>query len=266
MNTPEIHQTDEIKAVGETKASSTKVVALRVNPWWLCASMAVLLVLLLLMWHPWNVVRATDRTVSVSGSAMLKAEPDEYQFTPSYEFKNADKALAIKDMTAKSNEVVAGLKKAGVADKDIKTTTNGYRDYYYDDTARTYTYTLMLTATSHTRDAAQKVQDYLITTSPSGSVSPQPTFSEAKRKQLETQGREAATKEARTKADQQAKNLGFTVGKVKSVSDSSGDHMYPMTTRGVSALEMGAGEDKSLAVQPGQNELTYSVEVTYYIR
>jgi SNF2 family DNA or RNA helicase len=45
--------------------------------------------------------------VSVSGSATLKAEPDEYVFYPSYEFKNADKTAGLKELTAKSEEVVA---------------------------------------------------------------------------------------------------------------------------------------------------------------
>lgn len=253
----------------EVKTSSTKAVTLRVNPWWLSAVLAVGLVAVVALWRPWDSQpSASDRTVSVSGSATLKAEPDEYVFYPSYEFKNADKTAGLKELTAKSDEVVAGLKKAGVADKDIKTNASGYRDYYYyDQEARTHTYTLQITATTHTRDAAQKAQDYLLSTNPSGTVTPQATFSTAKQKELEAKGRDQATKEARAKADQQAKNLGFKVGKVKSVEDSDSGYGGPMPLMAMDTVKSSTeASGQSLAVQPGENELTYTVQVTYYIR
>lgn len=254
----------------EVKTSNTKAVTLRVNPWWLSAVLAIGLVAVVALWRPWDSQpSASDRTVSVSGSATLKAEPDEYVFYPSYEFKNADKTAGLKELTAKSDEVVAGLKKAGVADKDIKTNASGYRDYYfYDEDTKSHTYTLQVTATTRTRDAAQKAQDYLLTTNPSGAVTPQATFSTAKQKELEAKGRERATKEARAKAEQQGKNLGFKVGKVKSVEDSADGYGYPMPLMAMDekAAAGSASTASTLPVQPGENELTYSVQVTYYIR
>ncbi len=257
------------KSTSNGSSSNTKAVTLRVNPWWLSAVLGVCLVVAIIMWKPWDSAPAAgDRTVSVSGSVTLKAEPDEYVFYPSYEFKNPDKAAGLKDMTTKSDEVVAGLKKAGVADKDIKTNVSGYRDYYfYDEEERTHTYSLQITVTTQSREAAQKVQDYLLTTNPSGAVTPQATFSKAKQKELEAKGREQATKEARAKAEQQAQNLGFKIGKVKSVQDSDSGYGYPMpiSTMMDSAKAISSAEP-SLAVQPGENELTYTVQVTYYIK
>lgn len=262
-------ETSDENQANAVKLSSTKAMTLRINPWWLSALLTAGLVAMLLLWHPWDAAPSNDaRTVSVSGSTTLKAEPDEYVFYPSYEFKNADKAAGLTELTAKSDEVVAGLKKAGVADKDIKTGASGYRDYYYfDQESKTHTYTLQITATTHDRDAAQKAQDYLATTDPSGAVTPEPTFSEATRKKLESKGRDAATKDARAKAEQQAKNLGFSIGKVKSVSDSDMGYGYPVPMVAETTLESsGTDAKKSLTVQPGQNELTYTVQVTYYIK
>ncbi len=254
-------------SANEVKSSSTKAVTLKVNPWWLSAVLAAGLVATVLMWHPWTgAKRSADDVIKVSGSATLKAEPDEYVFYPSYGFVNPDKAAGLAELTAKSEEVVAGLKKAGVADKDIKTNASGYRDYYYyNQEARTHTYTLQITATTHTRDAAQKAQDYLLTTGPSGAVSPQATFSTAKQKQLEAKGRDQATKEARAKAEQQAKNLGFKVGKVKSVEDSDMGYGGPMPYA-MDAKVSSIANQSSLEVRPGENDLTYTVQVTYYIR
>ncbi len=261
--------TTEHTSPDEVKSTSTKAVTLRLNPWWLSAVLALALLMVVVLWKPWSRTHlATDRTVSVSGSATLKAEPDEYVFYPSYEFKNADKAAGLKDLTEKSDAVVAGLKKAGVADKDIKTNASGYRDYYfYNEEDRTHTYSLQVTVTTRTRDAAQKAQDYILTTSPSGSVTPQPTFSAAKQKELETKGRDQASKDARGKAEQQAINLGFRLGAVKTVQDSNGGYGYPMPLAAtMDASRSSVASAPSMAIQPGENELTYTVQVTYYIR
>jgi uncharacterized protein YggE len=250
----------------EPKSRYNKSVKLSVNPWVLVAALAVLCAGMLLMWRPWATTKAGDRTIQVSGATTLKAEPDEFVFYPSYEFKNADKAAGLAELTAKSSEVVAGLKKAGLTDKDIKTNASGYRDYYYyDQESKTHTYSLQVTATTQSRSAAQKVQDYLVTTSPTGAVTPQATFSEAKRKTLEANGRDAATKDARAKADQQAKNLGFKVGAVKNVNDD-GYGYGGSIMMGSNVKTMAAGDVSSLEVQPGQNDLTYTVQVTYYIK
>ena len=221
-----------------------------------------------------NGANGEDRTVTVSGEATVKATPDEYVFYPSYNFTNADKAAALKDLTAKSDEVTAGLKKLGVADSAIKTNSNGYEiPMYYSDSAAVSktdaTYSLQLTVTVGAKEMAQKVQDYLVSTSPSGGVSPQAGFSDAKRKELERTARDEATKDARSKADQQSKNLGFKVGRVQSVDDNGGfDGGTYISGRGVNEMAVAdsAAGNNSLGLQPGENELSYSLTVVYQIK
>lgn len=211
-----------------------------------------------------------DRTISVSGEAVLEAEPDQYLFYPSYTIKNADQAAALAEAAKKSDEVVAGLKQVGVADKDIKTNSNGYdAPVYYDRMMPEggSNYNVQLTVTVRDKALAQKVQDYLLTTTPSGAVTPQTSFSDAKRKELENKARDQATKEARSKADQTAANLGFKVGKVKSVADGSGFGVQPYDAKTmVAPAEDGSASSPQLGLQPGQDELRYSVTVVYTIR
>lgn len=242
---------------------------------WILAGLTVALVLSLVavtvLAVKLNSGSGDTRTVTVTGDASLKATPDEYVFYPSYNFTNPDKDAALKELTAKSEEVTAGLKKAGVADSAIKTNSDGYDTPVYLESQpirkENATYTLQVTVTVDNKDLAQKVQDYLVSTSPTGGVSPQANFSDKKRKQLESQARDEATKDARSKADQQAKNLGFKVGKVQSVEDGNGfGGVRPFSTRGA---EPAIAEDSSatqLTVQPGENELNYSVTVVYTIR
>jgi uncharacterized protein YggE len=228
----------------------------------------VIVIAMIFIWKPWAATATGARTVDVTGDATITAKPDQFVFYPAYEVQNADKAAALAELTKKSDEIVAKLKDLGVADSKIKTSTSGY-DYpvYYEKESGTPTYTLQLTVTVGTNELAQKVQDYLVGTSPTGAVSPQASFSDATRKKLESQARDNATKDARAKADQMAKNLGFKVGKVKTVQDGNGFGGYAPLAEGRNMTTMIAEDTKSsLSVQPGENDLTYSVTVVYYMR
>ncbi len=226
---------------------------------------------MLYVWKPWSQSVATSdvRTITVSGESKIKAEPDEFVFQPSYDFKDASKDVALSSLAQKSDEIVKKLKELGVPENKIKTSSDGYNysGYYYDGPTGQNTYSLRLTITLNDRKQAQKVQDYLVTTSPSGQLSPQTIFSEAKSKQLKSQARDAATKDARAKADQSAKNIGFKLGKVKSLQDGTD---YGGIERLFSTSDQAAGttesKTRSLNVQPGEDSLSYSVKVVYYIR
>lgn len=223
---------------------------------------------MLIVWKPWvGSPGSADQIIKVTGEANVKAEPDQFVFYPTYEFKNANKESALSELTKKSDELVAKLKSLGVAESKIKTNSSGYENYgYYRNEDNTHTYNLQLTVNVDSKDMAQKVQDYLVSTTPTGSVSPQPTFSDSKRKELESKARDEATKDARGKADQSAKNLGFKVSKVKAVEDGAGfDQIYPLAA-GAEMDSKSLSSRPQLAVQPGENELNYSVTVTYFIR
>src|SRR6266404_5558206 len=87
----------------------------------------VALVAAIVLWKPWQAnIKASDRTVSVTGTATVKAEPDEYVFSPSYTFTNVDKQTALGEITAKSNDMIAKLKALGVADSQIKNNSTNY--------------------------------------------------------------------------------------------------------------------------------------------
>lgn len=227
----------------------------------------VIIAVMLLVWKPWSGGPATDRTIKVTGEATLKSEPDEFIFYPTYQFKNANPDAALAEMTQKSEELIAGLKHLGVADKQIKSNASGSEEGLYyplrgDDT----TYNLQLTVTANSRQQAQKVQDYLLTTSPTGSVTPSATFSESKRKSLENQARSKATQDARAKAEQSAEDLDARLGKVKSVTDGAGfGGIIPLAAdskaRGAEAVM-----PTQLTVQPGENELTYTVTAEFYLK
>lgn len=227
------------------------------------AVLAVIIVGMLAWWRPWNDPRSLDRTIDVTGEAQLSAVPDEFAFTPSYEFKNADKEVALQELTKKSEEIVAKLNELGVPNEKIKTNSSAYDYPVYYENNTVPTFSLSFTITLSDKTLAQKVQDYLVTTTPLGNIAPQATFSNDKQKELENKAREEATKDARAKAEQSAKNLGFSLGQVKSVNDANGfggGIAYP------TVADRETASDLKLSIQPGENELTYSVTVVYYLR
>jgi uncharacterized protein YggE len=224
---------------------------------------------MLVVWKPWSGDEpSTDRTITVTGEATIKAEPDEYLFYPSYEFKSTSKETALSEQTAKNQEIIKGLKSIGVNESDIKNHSSGYGAYWNNDD-NTTTYTLQLTVTVSNKELAQKVQDYLISTNPQGQITPQANFSESKRKDIEAQARDLATKDAQSKADKSANNTGAKLGKVKSIQDGSGfGDVNPLIYEGdVTSGSLDSTTSKnSLSVNPGQNDLSYNITVIYYLK
>lgn len=232
----------------------------------IAAVLLLVIAVMLFLWRPWAGGSTSTRTIDVTGDATLSARPDEFIFYPVYEVKSADKTAALAELSKKSSDVIAKLKELGVKDSQIKTSTNGYSYPVRLEGESVPTYSTQVSITVGTEDLAQKVQDYLVTTAPTGSVSPQASFSETTRKKLESEARNKATQDARSKADQMADNLGFRIGKVKSVQDGLGFD-GPITLEARNGMAATSDSSKpALSIQPGENELTYSVTVVYYIR
>lgn len=227
----------------------------------------LIIVVMLAVWMPWS-RNSESRTISVSGESTIMAEPDRYIFSPNYEFKNKDESVSLNQQSEKSNEIITKLKGLGVKDSDIKNNSSGYSTGQMspvspdDDTI----YNLSLTITVSDKDLATKVQDYLVSTNPEGQVTPQAGFSETKRKELENQARDMATKDARAKAEQIAKNTGAKLGKVKAIQDSGGfGGVVPILYNEKAVSDSVAGRE-SIQIQPGENELNYTISVSYYLK
>ena len=223
---------------------------------------------LLLFWKPWDpTITTAARKITITGSATVKSEPDEFQFTPSYTKDTTSEIAKLND------QIVATLKNLGVQDDQIKNNASSYGspDIYYMDTASGKDQTtLSLTITVNDKKLAQKVQDYLLTTNPKGAITPNGSFSTAKQKELENKARGDAIKDARTKADQTASGLDTKIGKVLEVSEGSSNSgcgsagiMCPVALGSSVSSSDEATKSKNLSIQLGKNEVTYSFTVTF---
>lgn len=226
------------------------------------------LVSIVLFWRPWDPTVATSsRKITITGSATVQDEPDEFTFRPTYTKDTVD------EITKLNNQVVATLKNLGVKDSQIKNNANSYGSpdiYYLDKSTDKDQTTLSLTITVNDKKIAQKVQDYLLTTNPKGNITPTGSFSAAKRKELENKARGDAIKDARDKAKQTATGLGAKLGKVLEISEGTntggcdmGGVVCPVTFEDSVSSSKGSTTEKSPSIQAGTDELTYSFTVTF---
>lgn len=238
--------------------------------WLLIAAAGLLLltnIVTILLWQPWNPDVTIQRKITVSGEAIVKSAPDEYQFNPYYERATSGEIVSL------SQDITAKLKSLGVADDKIKVTVSDYGQSVGGSPDGSPVVppnqsqnTLSVSISVATKALAQKVQDYLLTTAPKGLVTPNSIFSATKQKQLEDQARTKAIADAKRRADQSAAGLGAKVDKVLEINDSSmPGSIYPL--KGVAATDSTAASGvQSLPIQPGQNEINYSVQVTFSLR
>jgi len=238
---------------------------IRVSWAFICTILLIAQAVTIYLWKPWNNITET-RKISVVGEATIKSAPDEYKLYPYFEFANADRTKANEDLIKQSTATAAKLKELGVKDEQIKSSTSGYDRYTttvpVDNSANTLT--LQYTITVSDKDIAQKVQDYMLSQKAKGQISPQASFSTAKQKELESQGREKAVADAKAKADTTARLLNAKVGKAITVSDGS-SYGGPIAY-GVSDMSVKSSSASGPAVQPGQNDFSYTVSVEYELK
>ena len=232
------------------------------------AAQTVLIVAIfgLLLWmQPWAQSSSdATRKVSVTGSATVEAEPDEYTFSPYFEETGTDKEALKKSLTDKANAAVAKIKELGVADKDIKVDASSY-EYWYNSEEKGTPMMVYLTISVDDKDMAQKIQDYLLTTTATGQLTPAASFSEEKSKELKKQTIDKATEDARQQAEAQAKLRGAKLGKVIEVSQSDSG-AYPILYDAKAAESSTMSSGASLTVMPGENEYSNQVTVTYELK
>lgn len=229
---------------------------------------AVYLVLLvailgLLLWsQPWDSSAGEVRKITVSGEARVEAEPDEYVFSPYFEVKGTDEDKAKAEISKLANDAVDAIKALGVEEKNITLDASSYDRWYWRE-GDEGVLNAYLTIKVQDKELAQKVQDYLSSSSAKGQLTSQESFSAEKQKELEKEATEKAIEDARAKAETQATLLGVKVVKVIEVKQNEEMSTFPYRGMDMQTLEVDA---TSLPVLPGEQEYTKNVQVIYEIK
>ena len=92
-----------------------------------------------------------------------------------------------------------------------------------------------------------------------------PNFTIDNQDSLQMQARKKAIDDAKTKAQSLARDLGVSLGKISSFSDSNGG--YPMMYAAKDSMSAGVAPTTAPAVIPkGQNTISSDVTITYEIK
>ena len=213
-----------------------------------------------------------SRTINVTAEGKTVVAPDIAQFSFSVVAEGKDPEKLAEENTKKMNDAIAYVKSQGVEAKDIKTA--GYNlspKYNYDPkTGRSFIngYTITQTVFVKVRDFAKVGK--LIGSLPIYGINDISSLSfdiEDPDKYL-SQAREEAFAKARAKAEAMAKQNGVRISRVINFYESSGGYprpyMYETFGKGG---DMGAPTaPPAPAIEPGSQEVTVNVNVTYEIR
>lgn len=226
-------------------------------------------------------VSATN-TISVSGEAEVFAIPDiaTVSFTVREEAKKVVDAQA--KTSAKIKAALSGVRKLGVAEKDIKTAnyssypkyeyrelrmaiecTDGYCPPHGKQTLVGYEVSQTVTITVRNLDNVSPIIDVL---AQAGVTETQgPNFAIDQEDELKAEARKDAIEKARRKAEVLADDLGVSLVRVVSFSE---DGMYPYSrveTLMISKAGMGA-DGAAPEIPQGEEKIVSRVTVTYEIR
>ncbi len=219
-------------------------------------------------------------TISVSGYGEALAVPDIATFSFSVVSEKSTVAAAQADATAKANATTDYLKSAGVDAKDIQTSdysVNPQYDYVQKSCVNGYCpggeqvlrgYQVRQTTTVKVRDTA-KAGDLLGGVGEKGATEVsglQFTFDDPN--QVEDEARQKAIADAKAKANELAHQLGVSIVRVVSFSESGSGVPMPYAYGRGGAVMNQAMDSKAVApeISTGQNKVTSNVSVTYEIR
>ncbi len=212
-------------------------------------------------------VDATVRTISVSGTGRVKAEPDVADISLGVTKQGKEAGEASTKAANAMDAVVKALLDMGIDQKDIQT-TNLTLSPRYDwnnepATIEGWEANNMVNVTIRDVTTVGAVVD---TATAAGATDVNGiSFRVEDPTEAQASARSAAVADAKAKADQLAADAGVTITGIVSITESGGQQPQPLYME--RAMAAGAAEDTaaSTPVLPGQVELSIDVFIQYEI-
>lgn len=181
-------------------------------------------------------------------------------------------AEATTDSTNKMNDIIAELKKLGIDEKDIKTTSYNLSpvyNYTNDRGQELVGYEVTQTVSLKIRDLS-KIGDVISKTTEKGANQiGNINFTIDDEFALKNQARELAIQKAKEKAVLIAKQSGMRLGEVKSVYENSDPNPPIAFSYSNAKMELSSGAAGVIAspsIQSGQNEIKVDVTLVYEVK
>lgn len=207
---------------------------------------------------------ATDGTLlSVSAQAEARRAPDIATVSAGVVTQSADANGALRENADRMAKVVAAIRAAGVADRDVQTAgvnLNPQYRYVENQPPAITGYQATNTVNVTVRDIARlgRILDALVATGANQINGPtfdidqkEPAYDEARRSALDT---------ARARAEMYAKALGVHVRRIVSIDETGG----ASTPRPIPMYAMAKmARDEATPISPGENVLAVSLNVVF---
>lgn len=199
--------------------------------------------------------------ISVSGQGSVSLKPDVAYIVLGVETQNVDFGKSRQANNEVMAKVIAAIKGFGVGEDDI-TTTNFSIYPIYDDKQKITGYRVSNTVNVKVKNL-DKLGDVITAATAAGAnTSYGINFDILDRTAAYNEALAEAMSSAKARADLMAKALGVTLGKVLTVSESSG-YSGPVFARGESAMD--SAKAIGVPTASGQMDVTASVSVVYEI-
>jgi uncharacterized protein YggE len=201
------------------------------------------------------------RQVTVVGAGRVQGVPDTLTAELAIEFIAPDVTAAMNQTNARQQAVIDALAGAGVDRKDINT-TNVTLQPQFDSAANTitgYRAGNSIRVKIHPADSASRVLALVVGTGGAATRINSVSFSIGDDSQLVKDARSRAFHDAKDRAEQYAGLSGLGLGKIISISETSGaPPPGPTPIRG--AME------SAVPLEPGQQTVSFSVTAVWELR
>lgn len=217
---------------------------------------------------PW--VTKPPQTISVSASGTAKAVPNVAKITATIETKNPNIELARELNDTKVSAVIVKLTGAGIDKKDIKT-QNISAGQAYEVTTTMYpappkpstnSYSTSLEVTIRNFDSADSIIQTLTQNGATNLYGPNLTVDDATLDAAKSEARKKAVENGKTKAQELADASGRKIGKAVKIQEQ-GDYGYPVPMMAVGGADL---REKASSIQPGQDEVSITVQVDFELK
>jgi uncharacterized protein YggE len=194
--------------------------------------------------------------ITVTGVGTIEAVPDEAEFSLGVTTKGATARLALGENSERMQRLLAALKAAGVAARDLQTQDVSVSPAYRPNEG----YTASNSVSVRIRDL-DRAGEILDTASRAGATNVYgPSLTRADRDGFEQNALERAVDNARKRAEALGRAAGVDVGTVTSITETT-EGGYAYSDR----LALGAPASEA-PIEKGTEEITASVTVTFAIR
>jgi uncharacterized protein YggE len=206
-----------------------------------------------------------EHTISVTGTGQVFIAPDVADMTFGVTVRRDRATAASQDAAAEMTKVVAALKSAGIADKDIQTANYSLQPVYdYSGNNPVLTgWEADNTVAVTLRDLSKVGQTIDATVNAGATNVGGINFRLDDPSKAEAQAREQAMADAKTKADALASAGNVTITGIQSISEISSPVPVPFPYAARAAA--GAADTATTPVEPGNVTSSVTVTVVYLI-